>query len=44
MHLTIGRTNKEGNYCPDDCPDKTVWMAYNRPWTQFDLEDLWNGN
>ena len=44
MHLTIGKTNSKGEYCPEECPDNKVWMAYNRPWTQFDLEDLWAGN
>lgn len=46
MHLTIGKINAQGNYCPEEeCEtDNKVWMAYNRPWTQFNLEDLWAGN
>ena len=44
MFLTIGKTNAKGDYCPEECPDNKVWMAYNRPWTHFSMEDLWAGN
>lgn len=44
MQLAIGRINSKGAYCPeDDCTDNTVWMAYNRPSTNFVLSDLWDG-
>lgn len=43
MHVAIGKTNAKGLYCSDPCSDDSVWKAYNRPWTKFVLEDLWNG-
>jgi hypothetical protein len=43
MYLTIGRTNTNGDYCPEVCPDDTVFKAYNRPWTHFSLQDFWEG-
>lgn len=43
MHLTIGRTNADGQFCDDACADDSMWKAYNRPWTKFVLEDLWTG-
>jgi len=38
MLVSIGRVDGEGSYGPND-----VWMAYNRPYLKFGLDDLWVG-
>jgi hypothetical protein len=42
MLVSIGRINEEGNYGPID-GDLSSWKAYNRPYLQFNLQDLWTG-
>jgi len=43
MLLSVGKINEDGEYGPVG-GDLSSWKAYNRPWLQFDLEDLWVGN
>ena len=44
MIVAVGRTNKQGDFFPeDDNSNVNVWKAYNRPYVQFSLEDLWAG-
>lgn len=43
MIVSIGRVNHDGEYGPEG-GDLSSWKAYNRPYVQFNLEDLWNGN
>jgi len=42
MIVSIGRIDENGQYGPEG-GDKNQWKAYNRPYVQFDLNDLWNG-
>ena len=47
--LSIGRVNGDGAYHPDGMDDSTsdgrdYWMAYNRPYVRFQLDDLAVGN
>lgn len=42
MLVSIGRINADGDYGPED-GDKSSWKAYNRPYLNFKLEDLWVG-
>jgi hypothetical protein len=42
MSVAIGRINSKGDYGPEG-GDMKSWMAYNRPYAMFSLEDLWNG-
>lgn len=42
MLVSIGRINAHGDYGPED-GDKSSWKAYNRPYLNFKLEDLWIG-
>ena len=42
MYLAIGRINHQGNYGVEG-GDQNQWKAYNRPYVQFSLEDLWAG-
>lgn len=47
--VSVGRVNGHGDYCPDSmvtdgqCSDDKIWMAYNRPYVQFDLATLFEG-
>lgn len=43
MLVSIGKINENGEYGPVGSEDMSVWKAYNRPYLQFDLENLWNG-
>lgn len=43
MIVAIGRINANGEYGPEGSQDMSVWKAYNRPYLQFDLNDLWQG-
>jgi hypothetical protein len=44
MLVSIGRVNCEGNYYPtEDNSDEKAWMAFNRPFLQFDLDSLFEG-
>ena len=40
--FSIGRINEQGQYGPTG-GDGSVWMAYNRPYVKYSLEDLWAG-
>jgi len=42
MLLSVGRINEDGDYGPVG-GDLSSWKAYNRPWLQFDLNNLWAG-
>jgi hypothetical protein len=42
MMVSIGRINSEGQYGPIG-GDTRSWMAYNRPYLLFNLQDLWTG-
>lgn len=44
MIVSIGRINEDGEYGPVGGNDMNVWKAYNRPYIQFDLEELWQGH
>lgn len=37
MWISIGRIDAQGNYGPDG----SAWKAFNRPYINFDLADLW---
>jgi hypothetical protein len=43
MNLAVGRVNSQGQYYPTGGNDTAQWRAYNRPYLQFSLEDLWQG-
>lgn len=43
MIFSIGRINAEGNYGPEGSTTMTEWMAYNRPYLKYNLDDLWAG-
>jgi len=45
MHVSIGRINHNGLYGPELEPEseQNEWKAYNRPYVNFNLDDLWNG-
>jgi hypothetical protein len=46
MLLSIGRVNSKGEYSPESgegSDDDKFWMAYNRPYVQFSLDDLFAG-
>lgn len=43
MLVSIGRVNAEGEYYPEGTTDDKVWKAYNRPYIQFSLDDLFAG-
>lgn len=45
LNLAVGRVNAQGQYHPADGTDaaQCQWCAYNRPYLQFSLEDLWQG-
>lgn len=42
MLVSIGRINEDGDYGPVG-GDLSSWKAYNRPYLQFSLQDLWTG-
>lgn len=42
MIVSIGRINEDGEYGPVG-GDTSLWKAYNRPYLQFDLDELWKG-
>jgi hypothetical protein len=44
MIVSIGRINEDGDYGPVGSSDMSVWKAYNRPYIQFDLEEMWQGH
>jgi len=44
MLVSIGKVNGDGNYYPEGMTDDNdYWMAYNRPYIQFSLDDLFTG-
>ena len=43
MIVSIGRINEDGQYGPVG-GNLDSWKAYNRPYVQFDLEELWKGH
>ena len=46
MLLSIGRVNKHGDYQPlegEGSDNQDYWMAYNRPYVKFMLDDLYSG-
>jgi len=43
MIVSIGRINEDGQYGPVG-GNLDSWKAYNRPYVQFDLDELWKGN
>ena len=43
MIVSIGRINEDGQYGPVG-GDLDSWKDYNRPYVQFDLEELWKGH
>lgn len=43
MVVSTGKTNKKGQFGPEDSKDQSVWKAYNRPYVKFTLSDLWEG-
>lgn len=40
LGVAIGKINAEGEYGPDG----KEWQAFNRPWTLFNLDDMFSGN
>ncbi len=42
LMFSIGRINEDGNYGPTG-GNMNSWKAYNRPYLQYSLEDLWAG-
>lgn len=42
MIVSIGKINEDGEYGPVG-GDMSSWKAYNRPYVQFDLDNLWKG-
>ncbi len=42
MLISVGRINENGDYGPVG-GDLSSWKAYNRPYLQFDLNNLWAG-